>query len=100
MAMKSDEKSRNSDVCGEPVDRLLTPIRGYEDKPLLPVAEAIEPVADCFDDIQDYVYVALVLFTFSRNLFMTTLYLNNMHKSSIDLFNVIICCVLDEKKSD
>jgi hypothetical protein len=59
MAMKSDEKSRNSDVCGEPVDRLLAPIRGYEDKPLLPLAEAIEPIADCFDDIQDYVYVAL-----------------------------------------
>jgi hypothetical protein len=57
--MESDEKSRNSDVCGEPVDRLLTPIRGYEDKPLVPLAKAIEPIANSFNDIQDYVYVAL-----------------------------------------
>ncbi len=57
--MESDEKSRNSVVCGEPVDRLLAPIRGYEDKPLVPLAEAIEPIANSFNDIQDYVYVAL-----------------------------------------
>ncbi len=37
MTMEFGEKSRFTDVFDEPVDRLLSPIRGYEDEPLLPL---------------------------------------------------------------
>lgn len=59
MAMESDEKSRFTDIFDEPVDRLLSPIRGYEDKPILPLMETIKPVTKFFNDIEAYVFVAL-----------------------------------------
>jgi hypothetical protein len=59
MAMKSDERSRFTDVFNEPIDRLLSSIRGYETKPLLPFTEALESISLFFNDIKDYVYVAL-----------------------------------------
>jgi hypothetical protein len=58
-AMQSGENSRYTDVSDEPVDRLLSPIRGYEDKRLLPLPETIQPISEFFNDIEDYVYVAL-----------------------------------------
>jgi hypothetical protein len=59
MAKQPGESSRFTDVIDEPVDRLLCPIRGYEDKPLLPLTEAIKPISEFFDGIQDYAYIAL-----------------------------------------
>ncbi len=59
MSIQSGENSRYTDLNDEPVDRLLTPIRGYEDKLLLPLTETIKPISGFFNDIQDYVYVAL-----------------------------------------
>jgi hypothetical protein len=59
MAMESGEQSRNIDLRDEPVDLLLAPIRGYEDKPVVSLTETVEPISEFFKDIQDYVYVAL-----------------------------------------
>jgi hypothetical protein len=59
MAKQPGENSRFTDLIDEPVERLLSPIRGYEDKSLLPLTETIKPIAGFFDEIQDYVYVAL-----------------------------------------
>jgi hypothetical protein len=59
MAMQSNESSRFTDLLDEPVDHFLSPIRGYEDKPLVPLSETINPIEGFFNDIQDYVYVAL-----------------------------------------
>ena len=57
--METGENSRFTDLRDEPVDHLLSPIKGFQDKPLLQLAEAIKPVSAFFDDIQDNVYVAL-----------------------------------------
>jgi hypothetical protein len=59
MSILSGQNSRFTDLCDEPVDRLLSPIRGYEDKPLVSLAEAVKPISGFFDEIEDYVYVAL-----------------------------------------
>jgi hypothetical protein len=59
MAKQPSENSRFTDLIDEPVERLLSPIRGYEDKPLLPLTETVKPISGFFDEIQDYVYVAL-----------------------------------------
>ncbi len=60
MALQSvEEDSRYTDLNDEPVDRLLSPIRGYEDKPLLPLTEAVKTISGFFNEIQDYVFVAL-----------------------------------------
>jgi hypothetical protein len=59
MGGQSSENSRFTDLIDEPVDRLLSPIRGYEEKSLLPLTEAVKPISGFFDEIQDYVYVAL-----------------------------------------
>ena len=59
MQMQSRENSRFTDLRDEPVDRLLSPIRGYEDKPLVSLAETVKPISGFFNSIQDYVYVAL-----------------------------------------
>jgi hypothetical protein len=59
MAMESDVKSRVSDLSDEPVDRLLVPIRGYEDQPLLPLIQTIKPISKLFNRIEDYVFIAL-----------------------------------------
>ena len=58
-AIQSGETSRYTDVLAEPVDRLLSPIRGYEDQPLVPLAETLKPIARLFNDIEDYAFVAL-----------------------------------------
>ncbi|CAF3699052.1 unnamed protein product [Rotaria sp. Silwood1] len=58
-AMQSGDKSRFTDLYNEPVDHLLSPIKGYQDKPLVTLPEAIEPVAGFFNEIEDNVFVAL-----------------------------------------
>jgi hypothetical protein len=59
MAKQPGDNSRFTDLIDEPVDHLLSPIKGYQDKPLLPLTEAIKPVSTFFDEIEDNVYVAL-----------------------------------------
>ena len=54
-----ENKSRYTDVYDEPIDYLLAPIKGYQDKPLVSLMEAIEPVAGYFNEIKDNVMVAL-----------------------------------------
>ena len=58
-AIDTGEKSRNSDLCDEPVTRLLVPIRGYEDQPTLPLTDTVTAVSRFFKDINHYIYVAL-----------------------------------------
>ncbi len=58
-ATHSGKKSRFSDFSNEPVDHLLSPIKGYQDKPLVPLADATEPVSQFFNEIEDNVMVAL-----------------------------------------
>jgi hypothetical protein len=55
----SNIQSRISDLSGEPVDRLLVPIRGYQDQPILSLNETIEPISKFFNRIEDYVFTAL-----------------------------------------
>jgi hypothetical protein len=50
--------SRYTDISDEPVTRLLSPIKGYEAVPLVPLEQAISSVSKFFDSIQDYVYIA------------------------------------------
>jgi hypothetical protein len=57
--IQSGEISRVSDLSDEPVDRLLVPIRGYENQPLLPLNETIKPISKLFNRIEDYVFIAL-----------------------------------------
>ncbi|CAF4617155.1 unnamed protein product [Rotaria sp. Silwood1] len=52
-------ESRFTDLYNEPVDYLLLPIKGYQDKPLVSLREAIAPVSGLFNEIEDYVFVAL-----------------------------------------
>jgi hypothetical protein len=58
-AIQNGDKSRFMDVHSEPVDQLLAPIKGYQDKPLVSLSKAIEPVAGYFNEIEDNVFVAL-----------------------------------------
>jgi hypothetical protein len=53
MGKQPGENSRFTDLIDEPVEHLLSPIRGYEDKPLLPLAETVKPISGVFDGIQD-----------------------------------------------
>jgi hypothetical protein len=46
MELESNVKSRVSDLFDEPVDRLLLPIQGYENEPLLTLNETIKPIAN------------------------------------------------------
>ena len=48
---------RVSDIAKEP-QKMLMPIRGYENEPLVPLEKAVEPLASLLPDVQDYVYVA------------------------------------------
>ncbi|CAF4312428.1 unnamed protein product, partial [Rotaria sordida] len=57
--MQPGKNSRFTDLYNEPVDHLLSPIEGYQNKPLVSLTEAIEPVAGFFHDIEDNVFVAL-----------------------------------------
>ncbi len=54
-----DENSRFTDVCDEPVDHLLSPVKGYQEKPLVSLNESIEPISGFFNGIEDNVFVAL-----------------------------------------
>ncbi|CAF1106788.1 unnamed protein product [Rotaria sordida] len=58
-AKEPSDKSRFTDLYDEPVSHLLSPIKGYEKKPLVTLAEAIAPVSGYFDEIEDNVLVAL-----------------------------------------
>ncbi|CAF3912207.1 unnamed protein product [Rotaria sp. Silwood1] len=58
-SLQSGEHSRFSDLLDEPVDHLLLPIKGYQDKPLVPLIEAVQPVSQFFNEIEDNVFVAL-----------------------------------------
>lgn len=53
------DDSRFTDFQNEPIDHLLSPIKGYCKKPIVPLSEAIEPVAGLFHGIEDLVFVAL-----------------------------------------
>ncbi|CAF1197888.1 unnamed protein product, partial [Rotaria sordida] len=57
--IQSGNKTRFTDLYNEPVDHLLSPIKGYQDKPLVSLMEAIEPVSKVFNEIEDNVLVAL-----------------------------------------
>ncbi|CAF1568691.1 unnamed protein product [Rotaria sp. Silwood1] len=59
MAMQFGSKSRFTDLYNEPIDHLLSPIKGYQDKPLVSLLEAVEHVSGFFNEIEDNVYVAL-----------------------------------------
>ncbi|CAF1460832.1 unnamed protein product, partial [Rotaria sp. Silwood1] len=48
---------RISDVGQEPL-KMLLPIRGYDEVPLVTLEEAVEPLVTTLPDIKDYVYVA------------------------------------------
>lgn len=48
---------RIADVQDEPI-RLLTPINGYEDVPLVSLEKAIEPISHLFHSIERYVWIA------------------------------------------
>jgi hypothetical protein len=50
--------SRYTDLRDEPVTRLLAPITGYQDMPLVTLEESIEPVSHLFDEIEGNVWVA------------------------------------------
>ncbi len=82
MALESNVKSRVSDICDEPVDRLLLPIRGYEDQPLLPLNETIKPISQLFKRIEDYVFIAL------HNCQNSTDDLNQQESASIHLYTM------------
>ena len=58
MSQQSSENSRFTDGRYEPVNRLLSPIRGYEDNPLVPLIETVQPISRLFDEIEDHVFVA------------------------------------------
>ncbi|CAF3972018.1 unnamed protein product [Rotaria sp. Silwood1] len=58
-ANQSDNRSRFTDLGTEPIDHLLAPIKGYQDKPLVTLTEAIEPVFGYFNEIEDNAAVAL-----------------------------------------
>ncbi|CAF1429946.1 unnamed protein product [Didymodactylos carnosus] len=51
-------RSRYTDICGEPVDKLLVPVKGYQNELLLPLEEAVVQISDLFEDLQEYVYIA------------------------------------------
>ena len=48
---------RISDIAQEP-QKMLMPIRGYENEPLVSLEKAVEPLVSILPQIQDYVYVA------------------------------------------
>ncbi|CAF1535742.1 unnamed protein product [Didymodactylos carnosus] len=50
--------SRYTDICDEPVEKLLSPISGHQYQPLVSLEKAVEPIDHLFNDLQDYVLVA------------------------------------------
>jgi hypothetical protein len=59
MSIQFDERSRFTDLCDEPVDHLLSPIKGYQDQTLASLSESIEPISGFFNEIKDNVFIAL-----------------------------------------
>ena len=59
MAMKSGGTSRFTDLCDEPVNHLLSPIKGYQDQKLVSLNEAAQSISQFFNEIEDNVFVAL-----------------------------------------
>jgi NAD:arginine ADP-ribosyltransferase len=53
----SEPRWRFSDVAEEP-RRMLPPIQGYEDKPLVPLEDAVEPLVDDVPNVQQYTLAA------------------------------------------
>lgn len=51
--------SRFTDLSDEPVDHSLHAIKGIQDKSLLPLIEAIQPISKFFQQLEDYVHLAL-----------------------------------------
>ncbi|CAF1256132.1 unnamed protein product [Adineta steineri] len=51
--------SRYTDVYDEPIDSLLAPIKGYQDKPLVSLMEAVELISEFFNEVEDNIQVAL-----------------------------------------
>ncbi|CAF1325205.1 unnamed protein product [Adineta steineri] len=49
--------ARVSDIAKEP-QKMLMPIRGYEEMPIVPLEEAVAPLVSILPKIQDYVHVA------------------------------------------
>ena len=54
---KAPQYMRISDIAEEP-QKMLIPIRGYDNEPLVPLEKAVEPLVSLLPDVQDYVYVA------------------------------------------
>jgi hypothetical protein len=50
--------SRYTDIKGELVGKLLTPINGYQDAPLLPLEEAVSEVSHFFINLEENVWIA------------------------------------------
>jgi hypothetical protein len=59
LATESNVNSRFTDVFDEPVGHLRSPIRGYEDKPLVPFTETVKSISGLVKNIQENVFVAL-----------------------------------------
>ncbi|CAF3270287.1 unnamed protein product [Rotaria sp. Silwood2] len=51
-------KSRYTDLIGEPVARLLSPIKGYEAAPLVSLELAVAPISNFFDDVEENVWIS------------------------------------------
>jgi hypothetical protein len=57
-AQENLTNSRYTDLVGEPVARLLSPIKGYEASPLVSLEQAITPITHLFDGIEENVWIA------------------------------------------
>ena len=55
--MDAPRYMRISDIAKEP-QKMLMPIRGYENEPLVSLEKAVEPLVSILPEIQDYVYIA------------------------------------------
>ncbi len=51
-------KSRYTDIKEEPVGKLLTPIGGYQNEPLLALEETLSPVSHFFIDLEQDIWIA------------------------------------------
>lgn len=54
------EKTRFTDIPDEPIDRLLSPIHGCKNQPIVSLLESIKPISKLFDGIEDYANAALL----------------------------------------
>ena len=50
--------SRYTDLSGEPIDRLLVPIKGYQEKPLVSLEEATKPISHLFQNLEENIWIA------------------------------------------